>query len=420
VKRILAAAIAASALASCAGGGSVPQLPTPRSHSPASYAVAPMVRTPVLPASAMTATTPATATGTLNWTQIPGSASVVAGARDGSLWALSPGAPGTDKAIWHYSDGTWTNISGAATQIAAAPNGTLYAINSGGATYAYAAGAWTGLGGGAVGIAVATDNSIYVLSNDGLPDHAIWHYSGGWSQMPGSATSVDGAADGGLYLTNSVGAIYHESPAGAIAQVPGAASALAPTYGGVFALGYPADPNGNSLYYYDESTSTWSTRPGAGIAASDASGHLYVLGASGAIFAAQSAPWTCDNAGFLSYQSQFAAHAITADQFVDLCGVVTSVLPEKHTTSGNHGYFYVQMPGGYDIEIICNLDAMGQNGTSKPPGTWPWVGVGDYAYVQGRYYYDNASSQGVDWTEHDQSGSWPHYGYVVINGNFYD
>ncbi len=89
---------------------------------------------------------------------------------------------------------------------------------------------------------------------------------------------------------------------------------------------------------------------------------------------------------------------------------VTQVLAAKKTSSGNHGYFYVQMPSGYQIEIVSNLDAMAEASTDQPPSTWPWVAVGDYVYVQGRYYYDSASSQGVDWTEDDTSGSWPHVG----------
>ena len=125
-------------------------------------------------------------------------------------------------------------------------------------------------------------------------------------------------------------------------------------------------------------------------------------------------PYPCNNQQFLTDQSNFANGTITADQFVDICGSVTQVLPAKKTTSGNHGYFYVQMPSGYQIEIVSNLDAMAQAPTNRPPTTWPWVAVNQYVYVQGRYYYDNASSQGVDWTEDDTSGSWPHVGYVAV------
>ncbi len=127
-----------------------------------------------------------------------------------------------------------------------------------------------------------------------------------------------------------------------------------------------------------------------------------------------SSPYPCNDQQFLTYQSEFASGSITADQFVDVCGTVTQVLPSKVTTSGNHGYFYVQMPSGYQIEIVSNLDAMAQAPTNKPPSTWPWVSVGQYVYVQGRYYYDNSSSQGIDWTEDDTSSSWPHVGWVAV------
>jgi hypothetical protein len=95
---------------------------------------------------------------------------------------------------------------------------------------------------------------------------------------------------------------------------------------------------------------------------------------------------------------------------------VTQVLAEKTTSSGTHGYFYVSIPGSASpgtIEIVSNLTAMGED-PNPPPTTWPWVAVGDYVYVQGRYYYDNSSSQGIDWTEDDTDSNWEHPGYVVV------
>jgi hypothetical protein len=55
---------------------------------------------------------------------------------------------------------------------------------------------------------------------------------------------------------------------------------------------------------------------------------------------------------------------------------------------------------------------MAEAPTDDPPA-WPWVAVNQYVYVQGRYYYDSSSSQGVDWTE-DDTGSWPYIGYVAV------
>jgi hypothetical protein len=127
-----------------------------------------------------------------------------------------------------------------------------------------------------------------------------------------------------------------------------------------------------------------------------------------------STAFTCNNAQFTTYQNEFGAGTLSGDQFVDICGAVTQVLAKKKTSSGTHGYFYIELPTGYQIEIVSNLDAMAEAPTDDPPSTWPWVAVGQYAYVQGRYYYDSSSSQGVDWTEDDTSSSWDHVGYVAV------
>jgi cell division septation protein DedD len=124
----------------------------------------------------------------------------------------------------------------------------------------------------------------------------------------------------------------------------------------------------------------------------------------------------CNNTKFLNDQTALGNNSLSGDQLEDVCGLVTQVLPAKTTTSGRHGYFYVQMPGGYNIEIYSNLDAMAQAPTNKPPTTWPWVAVGQYVYVQGRYFYDTphpGGTQGIDWTE-DDTGSWPTVGWVYV------
>ena len=127
--------------------------------------------------------------------------------------------------------------------------------------------------------------------------------------------------------------------------------------------------------------------------------------------------FTCNDAGFIADQTAFAAKSITADQPVDVCGTVAAVTAQTNTSGSNtHGYWYITIPEGassYNIEIVSNLTAMAEASTSQPPA-WPWVTVGQYAHVRGRYYYDNANSQGIDWTEDDTSNSWPQLGFVNI------
>ncbi|MHB8148219.1 MAG: tectonin domain-containing protein, partial [Vulcanimicrobiaceae bacterium] len=286
----LAVAILAAGCSSAGSGLHTPppasQMGMPKSVSPALIHVAPMARTATQSRSAMHSP-PRTAidiTGP-NWTEIPGAATQVAAAADGSIWVLSTAPSGPDKYIWHYVSGTWTNIAGLASQIAVAPDGTLYAINSGGGTYAYSGGSWTALGGGASWITTAADGSIYVLSNGGTAgsDQAIWHNVGGaWSQVPGSGTALAGwfdtgsytlpggtVAPSGLYIVNSRGAIYYENANQSFATLPANVSALAPTQsGGVFGLGYPANSGGNTIYYYNLDSPGWTAQSGAGVSLS--------------------------------------------------------------------------------------------------------------------------------------------------------
>lgn len=298
-------------LTACSSGGShtlLPQngatqgatLPTPQSKSPGLVRVPPMVKTAILPSSAMQTVhgvKPQIAMGGITYSQVPGAASQAAAAPDGSLWVLSTQPAGADKYIWHYSGGTWTNISGLASRLSVAPNGTLYALNSSGAAYSYSGGIWTGLGGGCRDLTAASDGSLYVISNSATADGAIWHYaSGTWTQQPGSGNRIVASWDtrsytipsgtispGGFYVLNSIGNIYYLSGSQYV-QLPGTASDLAAINGGVFALGYPANTNGNTIYYYDLDTPGWSTPGGAGSAISSNGSTLYVVASSNAIY----------------------------------------------------------------------------------------------------------------------------------------
>ena len=284
-----------------------------------------MAHTVIQPASAMQSTAVRTIKGDiqgLSYTQIPGGASAAAAAPDGSLWVLSTQPSGPDKYIWHYSSGSWSNISGLASRISVGPNGDLYAINSGGGAYLYTSGVgtWTALAGGCRDLSAAADGSLYIVSSGGGTDGAIWHFAnGGWAQQPGSGNRITASWDtqsynvpggtiapGGFYVINSQGSIYYLGASGYI-QLPGAGSAIAPIPGGLFALGYPNDPNGNALYYYDLNNPGWSAKGGSGASLSSNTTTLYVIGSSGAIYSAAISP-VPQNYLPISNQAAFAGY----------------------------------------------------------------------------------------------------------------
>ncbi len=220
------------------------------------------------------------------------------------MWVLSDQPIGSDKYIFQYSGGSWTNIPGLASQIAVAPDGSLYAINSAGGVYHYAGSTWTNLGGGASSVAAGSDSSVYVVSNSGGVDRAIWQYiAGNWTQAPGSGVSVATGLDtqshtipagtlmpGGIYIINSIGAIYYSNPNGSFVKVPGNAVSLASTPGGIFALGYPSGINGAPVYYYDLDNAGWATEPGSGVSVSSSANTLYVVSVNGGIYSSPITP----------------------------------------------------------------------------------------------------------------------------------
>ena len=262
----------------------------------------------------------------LSYTQLPGTASALAASPDGSLWALSDQPGGADKYIWHYANATWTNVSGLASALAAAPDGTLYAVNSGGGIYKYSGGTWTALGGGGAAITVALDGAVFVTSNGGSGDRAIWALPSGanqWVQQPGSGVALSASWDsgnnyqtsggtinifknfGGVFILNSAGDIWYEGSRNQIegpqfVQLSGSASAIASTLdSGIFVLGYPSNPNGDGIYYYDlnslDVARGWAAEPGAGVNIcvgynDDGDTTLYVLGAGGGIYSTRVVP----------------------------------------------------------------------------------------------------------------------------------
>ncbi len=130
---------------------------------------------------------------------------------------------------------------------------------------------------------------------------------------------------------------------------------------------------------------------------------------------AQIAPVQCDNQKFLSDQAGFFQTGPTrVDLPEHVCGEVISVTERsRRTRSGVHGYFIMQVAPGRQIRIVSDLDRM------QAPD-WPWVKTGDAVDVVGRYYFDSARSQGIDWTHHGTGRHWASPGYVQVNGKRYE
>ncbi len=210
--------------------------------------------------------------------------------------------------IWHYAGGTWSNVPGLAASIAAGPDGTLYAVNAAsGGVYAYNGSTWSALGGGADWVTAAADGAVYVLSNGNVVDgnSAIWKYfEGAWTQQPGAGAKLAGSSDSTLYalsgsvpiapdgyfVVNATGGLYYYSPGTGYAAYSGSASFVAPTLGGVFALGYPSAASGEQLFYFDYYSLGWTAESGSAVSLAAGPGpsgtgwQLYAVNSAGAIW----------------------------------------------------------------------------------------------------------------------------------------
>lgn len=320
------AGVLSLALASCHGGsntlvpGALPHASTgagpmsrmappmsltkPKSMSPGRIAPPPMLKSAVLPPTAMMSVesvSPMQRVVGTDWTQVQGTAAEVDASPDGSLWALSPGSS-ADKSIWHYAGGSWTNIPGAAMHLAVGPKGGLYAVNAAGGIYSWTSGAWTAVAGGASAITVASDGSLYVLSNAGSGDQAVWHdVNGTWTQLPGSGVVITSSWEtqnhttpggtvypGGFYLLNSAGNIYYGMPSGTYVPFPGTASRITVTMtGGFYVLSNTPVANDYPLFYYNLDAPGWTAENGSGVsisASTDVNMNLYIANSSNAIY----------------------------------------------------------------------------------------------------------------------------------------
>ncbi|GBQ10413.1 DUF3465 domain-containing protein [Swaminathania salitolerans] len=139
------------------------------------------------------------------------------------------------------------------------------------------------------------------------------------------------------------------------------------------------------------------------------------LSASAGEAFAQTGAASCDNARFLTDQAGLMQTGPTrVDLPEHICGKVVSFTRRaRRTHSGVHAYFVISVAPGRTIRIVSDLDRM-----NAP--SWPWVRVGDRVDVVGRYYFDSARAQGIDWTHHGTGRHWSMPGYVEVNGTRYE
>ena len=380
-------------LPGCGGRGSSNAIPpdlmqTPKSASPGSITVAPMLQTAIQQASVMSSRRPQSDIQGLGWTQLPGGGIYVAASPDGSLWVLSSVGSGLDRSIWHYVNGVWTNIPGAAMRMAFAPDGTLWVINSAGGIYAYN-GSWTGIAGGASDITVGANGSVYVISNqgNGIYGRGIWRYAAGsWSQMPGAATRIAASWDtgtypgkidpGGFWVTNALGGIYYYSPVFGFNQIPGGVGQVAPTKsGGLFALGYLVNPDGSfPIYYNNLATGSWTQQPGAAASIATDGVSVYVTGAAGGIYKAAVTTRTAPDApgvGYLAPTStgSFAGVLTGFPSGATVVGISTDELVGGPTTTIGQG----QLAFSLGTSVLS---------TSRRPASLPVAPSGPHGYLE--------------------------------------
>jgi streptogramin lyase len=274
-----------------------------KSRSPGKIQAAPMrlVRGPALSSARAVRLHPRFLQNTLQFAQLPGTVTqAVVSPTDGSIFVLSNQPAGTDKYIYHYSNGTYTNIPGQAARLAISPYGDkLWAVNASGGIYAYtiATGQWSTLAGGAADITIGSDDAVYVLSNsggDGRGDYPIWHYSGGiWTELNGSGMRIDAAWDpntyqltggsfnpGGFYTFSASGQLFYFSPGVGFIQIPGKVQSIASVTSGFFAIG------SGSIYYYELASQTYTAEPGTAASLGANGSLLCAVTASDALYAA--------------------------------------------------------------------------------------------------------------------------------------
>jgi virginiamycin B lyase len=266
----------------------------------------------------------------LRWSRVPGAASRLAVAPDGTLWALATTPDGANKFVLHQTGAKWSLVPGLlASSIAVDSFGIVYVSNTPGGIFSYDGKKWSARGGAgltdvATGLTTLPQSdlvtSVFALGPAGKNgNRQIYELNpargGQWVsdlygvafgtgiQVAESPLDLNTYAIPGVGLAAPLGAFYSVASDGAIAftagrakRLPARATAVALVPGGYVGLSYPASARGESVYYCDFATG--KTTPQAGTAVSLAAGRgpggtgtrILSLDAAGRIWSASVVP----------------------------------------------------------------------------------------------------------------------------------
>jgi virginiamycin B lyase len=267
----------------------------------------------------------------LRWSQVPGTASRLAVAPDGSLWALATTPTGPDKYVLHRTNGIWKVVLPGflADSLSFDEYGTLYVSNTSRGIFSFDGKQWSRLGGvGLTGVTVGLGfvplhtltSYIYAMGAAGKTgDRPVFELdpfnANGWvSPLAGNGAPVTAATEitdapldlntysiagvgtatpiESLYSVASDGAVGFASAHNGSLRLPGRASSIALVPGGYVGLAYPASPRGEHIFSFDFGTGKATAQAGsavslvAGRGPDGAGTSLYSLDAAGRIWTA--------------------------------------------------------------------------------------------------------------------------------------
>lgn len=217
-----------------------------------------------------------TASGSAEWTQLPGSAVDISVGASDAAWIIGVGG-----GIYQWTGSAWSAVAGAASRISVGPDGQPWVVNSAGGIFRRSGSTWTHLPGGALDIGVGGSGSgtAWVIGTNS----GIFRWNGsGWNQMPGAAVRIAVDGSGNAWVVNAARNIYRWTGS-TWQQVPGAAYDVGSGGdGSIWVIGTNVTSGGNGIYHW--TGTTWEATPGGAIAVTAGTdGKQWIINSSNAI-----------------------------------------------------------------------------------------------------------------------------------------